>query len=257
MLTECPGSTVRGRKMKAKGLTKTQLQYLAIIAMVVDHTAWGFFEFTSPIGFIMHIFGRLTIPIMTFFIAEGFAHTHDIKKYVLRMAIFALIAVIPFYLFFSEEYGYRQNIIFDELLALLSLCAMKKGNIKKPVRILLVIGLMAVSAIVGGWVLMPIIYVLTFSYNETFKEKAKWFCIFTCLLVATVAIMIITNRMFHYMQYEWSMLQSVYLAGFMLGLIPLSMYNGQKGEPIFGRYFFYIFYPAHFMVLWVIKLLVG
>jgi hypothetical protein len=243
--------------MREKGLNKVQLQYLAILAMVVDHVAWGFLEFKSPVGFAMHIFGRLTIPIMTFFIAEGFAHTRDIKKYVLRMVIFALIAIIPFYLFFSEEYGYRQNIIFDELLALLSLCAMKKGNMPKPVRILIVIGLMAVSMAVGGWVLMPIIYVLVFSYNEKFKDKAKWFCFLTCILVASVATLIITNRMFHYMQYDWSMLQSVYLAGFMLGLIPLSMYNGQKGEPIFGRYFFYIFYPAHFIVLWLIKLLVG
>ena len=85
--------------MLKNGLSKAQLQYLAIIAMVADHAAWGFLDFENPIAFCIHIFGRLTLPIMCFFIAEGFAHTHDVRKYILRMAIFALISVVPFYLF--------------------------------------------------------------------------------------------------------------------------------------------------------------
>ena len=91
--------------IREKGLTRAQLKYLAITAMVVDHTAWGFVEFMSPLGQIMHLFGRLTLPIMCFFVAEGYRHTSNLKKYILRMAVFALITIIPFYLFFNEEYG--------------------------------------------------------------------------------------------------------------------------------------------------------
>ena len=71
-----------GGKMRKKGFSRTQLQYLAIVAMVVDHTAWGFVEFYSPLGQLMHLFGRLTLPIMCFFIAEGFRHTSDLKRYI-------------------------------------------------------------------------------------------------------------------------------------------------------------------------------
>ena len=242
--------------MSERGLTKAQLQYIAIIAMVVDHTAWGFVEFMTPLGITMHLIGRLTLPIMCFFIAEGFTHTHDIKRYVLRMAVFAAIAIIPFYLFFNEEYGYRQNIIFDELLALLALCAMNKGNMKKPVRILLVALLLLISAAIGGWVIMPIVYALVFYNHKDFGGKAKWFCFFTVLLFVTLAGLILINRRFRFADYDWSITQWIYLLGFMLALIPLSRYNGQKGTTRTGRYFFYVFYPAHFMVLWGIKMLI-
>lgn len=232
------------------GINKAQLQYLAILAMVIDHTAWGFVDFMTPLGITMHLFGRLTMPTMCFFIAEGFLHTSNLKKYIARMAIFAAISVVPFYLFFHEEYGYRQNIIFDLLLALLALTALEKGNLKKPVRILLVCGLFLISAAVGGWVIMPIIYTLVFHYNKTFAKQAKWFCFFTVVLFVSLASLILLNRQFHFSAYDWSITQWIYLLGFMLALIPLSFYNGEKGNPRTGRYFFYIFYPAHFLVLW-------
>ena len=240
-----------------KELTKARLQYIAIIAMVIDHTAWGFVEFMTPLGIVMHLIGRLTLPIMCFFIAEGFTHTHDIKRYVMRMAVFAAIAVIPFYLFFHEEYGYRQNIIFDELLALLALCAMNCGTIKKWMRLGLVALIFLISAAIGGWVIMPIVYTLVFYYNKKFSDKAKWFCVFTVLLFVVLSGMILLNRQFHFSDYDWSITQWIYLLGFMLALIPLSAYNGKKGTTHTGRYFFYIFYPAHFLVLWGIKQLMG
>ena len=62
-----------------KGLDRTQLKFIAICGMVCDHAAWGFVEFMTPLGQIMHIIGRLTLPIMCFFIAEGFRHTSNIK----------------------------------------------------------------------------------------------------------------------------------------------------------------------------------
>ncbi len=226
--------------------------------MVADHAAWVFLDFQTPIGFAVHVFGRLTLPIMCFFIAEGFAHTHNIKRYILRMAVFAAISIIPFYLFFSWEYGYRQNIIFDELLALLALCAMKLGNIKKVVRIILVVLLFAVSLLLSGWPVMPIIYAFVFTYNKEFKNKAKWFCVFTLILSATVAAVVTASRVNPSLGITWSYGQAVYLSGFMLALIPLSRYNGQKGVTHTGRYFFYVFYPLHFLVLWGLqKLILG
>ena len=243
--------------MREKGLNKVQLQYIAIIAMVIDHTAWGFVEFMTPLGYMMHLVGRLTLPIMCFFIAEGFSHTANIRKYVLRMVLFAAVAVIPFYLFFHEEYGYRQNIIFDELLALLALCAIEEKRVPKPVRILMVAGLMCVSALIGGWVIMPIVYALVFHIENSFAQKAKKFCLFTVILYVVLFVAITLNGTYHLFTYDWNVIQMLYLLGFMLALIPLSFYNGQRGEARFGRYFFYLFYPAHFMVLWGIKCLLA
>ena len=138
-----------------KGLNRTQLKTIAICAMVCDHVAWGFVEFWSPLGQIMHIIGRLTIPIMCFFIAEGFRHTSSVRGYIKRMAMFAVVAMIPFYLFFHELYEYRQNIIFDLLLGLLLLAVLENKSFKIWQKVLMSAGLFGVSITVGGWIIMP------------------------------------------------------------------------------------------------------
>ncbi|MCR4762138.1 MAG: diguanylate cyclase [Lachnospiraceae bacterium] len=234
---------------KHRGLDRTQLKLLAILAMVVDHTAWGFVEFMSPLGQIMHLFGRLTLPIMCFFIAEGFRHTSNIRHYVSRMATFALLAVCPFYLFFHEEYLWRQNIIFDLLLALLTLCVTEHKAFPKPLRITLVCLLIAVSLAIGGWVVMPILYVLIFYYSRDFKTTAVRFIAATCLLECILLPTIWLNQQYHFSSLDWTIPERLYLFGFIFSLIPLYFYNGEKGRNIGGRYFFYIFYPAHFLIL--------
>ncbi len=237
-------------------LDRTQLKYLAIIAMVVDHTAWGFVDFMSPLGQVMHIFGRLTLPIMCFFIAEGYRHTSDLKKYIMRMMTFAVVSIIPFYLFFHEEYYFRQNIIFDLTLALLALSVMEHRKWSAPVRHALVALLILVSLAIGGWVVLPIAYVLIFYYGKTFREKARNFIIATLVLEVVLIILIVLNQTYHFSVYEWTIRERLYLIGFILALIPLYMYNGEPGKSRFGRYFFFLFYPLHFMVLFGIKYLI-
>ena len=58
------------------------LKLIAIIAMTLDHLTWLIFPGYSiePLAIILHIIGRITCPIMCYFIAEGFHHTKDIKK---------------------------------------------------------------------------------------------------------------------------------------------------------------------------------
>lgn len=245
--------------MNEKGLSRRDLKILAIIAMVVDHTAWGFVDFMSPLGQIMHIFGRLTIPIMCFFIAEGYRHTSDLKNYISRMASFAIISILPFYVFFHEEYDFRQNIIFDLLLALLALYIVDHKTLPKGTKVIGIALLICISMVIGGWVVMPIVYVLVFYYGKDFKAKAKGFVITTIIMEVTLIITIILNQQYHFSKYNWTVPERLYLLGFILALIPLYFYNGQLGEKktVFSQYFFYAFYPAHFLVLTAIKYLIG
>ena len=63
--------------------------------MTLDHTAWLFVDGLNPlIGGIMHLFGRLTAPIMAFCIAEGYEHTRDVKKYTAHLLILGIINLI-------------------------------------------------------------------------------------------------------------------------------------------------------------------
>ena len=239
--------------MKKLSLNRTQLKIIAIISMVIDHTAWGFVDFYSPLGQFLHVCGRLTIPIMCFFIAEGFRKTSDLKRYIYRMATFAAVAIIPFYIFFHEEYDYRQNIIFDLLLGLLVLTVLESKKLKKPAKVILAILLFIISATVGGWIITPILFILAFYYGKTFGQKVKWFIIADLITVIFLVTAIILNGYLHFSKYDWVWWDKFYLLGFMLALPLLYCYNGKKGSNFGGRYFFYLFYPMHFLVLAAIK----
>ena len=157
-----------------KGLNRTQLKFIAICAMVCDHVAWGFVEFMSPLGQVMHIIGRLTMSTMCFFIAEGFRHTSSVKGYIKRMALFSVVAMLPFYLFFHEVYDYRQIIIFDLLLGVLLLAVLENKRFKLWQKVLLGVTLFGISIGIGGWVIMPMLYILVFYYVKGFKKQAAW-----------------------------------------------------------------------------------
>ena len=76
-----------------KTLDANKLKLIAIIAMTLDHIAWllfpGYSDGALPV--VMHIIGRLTCPIMCYFIAEGYYHTRNIRKYTFRLFLFAVI----------------------------------------------------------------------------------------------------------------------------------------------------------------------
>ena len=240
-----------------KGLNATQLKLIAILAMVCDHTAWGFVEMFSVQGQVMHTIGRLTIPIMCFFVAEGYRHTSDLRKYIWRMVVFATITVVPFYLFFGEEYGYRQNIIFDLLLALLTLTIIDSKNLNRVSKILLAgIGIL-ISAFIGGWPILPILFVLVFYYGKDFRTKAILSGGCVLLTEASIIIIILLNNRYHFSHYDWVWYQWIYFLGFILALPLLYLYNGEKGTYPGGKLFFYQFYPGHFIILYSIRQLMN
>lgn len=90
---------------KYKILNSNELKLVAIIAMTVDHIAWAMFDGypTAPLPIFMHIIGRLTCPIMCYFIAEGYHYTKNINKYTFRLFAFAFISHFA-YIFASNAF---------------------------------------------------------------------------------------------------------------------------------------------------------
>ena len=80
--------------IKKTGLNSNEIKLIAIIAMTIDHVTWLLFPGCQKIWWVMllHGIGRLTAPIMWFFIAEGFHFTRNIKKYIARLFVFAVIS---------------------------------------------------------------------------------------------------------------------------------------------------------------------
>ena len=89
-----------------KGLNSNQLKLIAIIAMTVDHLTWVIWPGyqTGWPQLALHCVGRITAPIMWFFIAEGYHYTHSFKKYALRLLLFAVISHFA-YIFASNDFA--------------------------------------------------------------------------------------------------------------------------------------------------------
>ena len=97
---------------KNKLLNSNQLKLIAIVAMTVDHIAWAVFPGypLDAVPVIMHIIGRLTCPIMCYFIAEGYHYTKNINKYTSRLFIFAVISHFA-YIFASNDFVDAKSFI--------------------------------------------------------------------------------------------------------------------------------------------------
>ena len=239
-----------GEARYKKGLSAYLIKLIAILAMTLDHIAWGGIEFYSFGGQALHIIGRLTIPIMSFFIVEGYFHTKNLKNYALRLLMFGVVSAVPFYMFFGEMYSYRQNILIDLLIALAAIAVVDNFRYSKPVKIFALFLLVAISVAIGGWPILPMAYALIFYFNRgNFKKICIWFIGVTILLVVSVTAFSIANNAFSLTNVHWDWYEKLYLLGFVLALPFIKAYNGEKGGGQFASAFFYFYYPIHLLIL--------
>lgn len=241
--------------IKRTGINADFIKYIAITAMVIDHIALCFVDPKSILGLIMHIIGRITAPVMAYFLVEGFYHTRNLNKYILRLAIFNLISWIPFSfmtsghllpIFLNEEGHWCitawQSVMYTLLMALLALKAVHSEKLDIASKIFCVLGL-CIIALAGDWSFLPICWALIMDrYRNDFKKLGIVFSVFS-ITMTSLSLLISENGVWDCYQF-----------GVILALIPLYFYNGSKGSHNkFNKWFFYVFYPLHMLVLAVFK----
>ncbi|MBS6398047.1 MAG: conjugal transfer protein TraX [Clostridiales bacterium] len=232
--------------MKTRGVSGSVLKWIAIIAMAIDHfgagilenfvlNAWG----GSPLGdhylpwwdqilsvdMIFRSIGRPAFPVFCFLLTEGFVHTRNVKKYAVRMGIFALVSEIPFDLalwgrLFDLEH---QNVYFTLLIGLLAVWFIREYGRTVPVVALGLLGGSFLAELVRtdygafGVILIVVLYLL--------RDRRGVQCAAGALCCA------------------WEMPAP-------LGFLPVFFYNGERGRQ--PKWFFYWFYPAHLLLYYII-----
>ena len=102
--------------MKKAALNSNQLKLIAIAAMTLDHLVWTICPGYSRVWWVLlaHIIGRLTAPIMWYFIAAGYHYTHDVKKYAGRLFLLALISHFAYNFCFGISFIPFWNSVFNQ-----------------------------------------------------------------------------------------------------------------------------------------------
>ena len=211
--------------MKEKIVTSFVLKIIAVITMTMDHYSK---IADGPEWF--SLVGRISFPLFAFLIGEGFRYTKDRKKYFYRIFLYALVLQIPDLLSIEK---YDGNIFFTLSFGILSLLILNNTKLNKFIKIILVM-IIVVSAEMltldyGSYGVMIIIIFYLFRKNN----------IMTAFSFTAVNILWIS-----FFQMSATQLYSI----FVLPLIFL--YNGEEGKKM--KLFFYLYYPLHLIVLYLL-----
>ena len=230
--------------MKKKGLSGTALKSLAIIAMTVDHIALVFFSAGTAPYYVMRLFGRLAAPIMTFMLVEGFLHTRSRKKYFRRLMLFAAISQPIYFLFMfgrppvnALEYLTHWNIMFTLAVALLVLMLFDYTKLPEVPSLILLGTLISLSHF-GDWSYVIPAWAIIF---RCCKSDFRKMCLFYAATSVALQTLVFIRQFESFAEFSFQY-------GMLFALIPISMYNGQRGNvwnENLNRWFFYLYYPAH------------
>ena len=241
---------------KHRDISSFGLHILAMGLMLCDHL-WAT---VVPGNDWLTCLGRLAFPVFAFMTVEGYFHTRDLKKYVRRLLMAAVISEIPFNLMVGSclFYPIHQNVLWTFLLGIGMIRWIEKGksstlwrralNVAGAVCVGFLVGTVTMVDYMGAGVLM----VLTFYF---FRGR-KWWC-FALQLLALYWLNTEVLSGFSY-QLEWfgREIWVVRQSFAVLALIPIWLYRGRQGHHSKAfRYLCYGFYPAHMLILAILKML--
>lgn len=231
------------------------IKRIAVITMLIDHIGAAFFYvFTSRydgmqafagadvIYNVLRIIGRTAFPLFCFLLAEGFLHTRSVRKYIARLFFFAIVSEVPFDLAFYDSVWSTgmQNVFFTLLLGVLAMSALRQSEKVQEQKnpsgqwymalgwFFALLCCLAAQLLRTDYAAVGVVLILIF---YAFREQRVLSC-----LAGYVAMC-------------FGALESWCFPAFLL----IPKYNGERGKG--SKYFFYVFYPAHLLVLAGIRII--
>lgn len=241
-----------------ESLNANQIKLIAILAMTLDHVAWLCFPGypRDALALILHAIGRITCPIMCFFLAEGYHYTRDVGKYTRRLFLFAAISHFA-YLFASAEfvdwrsflpfyYGslLNQTSVMWPLAWGLVMLRLVNSSTLHPKAIPPLVLLICLITFPSDWSCIASLCILAFGTNRgKFKTQMLWMVFYVALYAAVY---------FFAIDKVYGLLQMAVV----LSIPILRMYNGQRSRhaPVNSmmKWMFYLYYPLHLLILgWI------
>jgi len=232
-------------------LVANHLKAIAISLMFVDHFAVVFLPPESLLRAGLRFLGRIVAPLICFLIAEGYFHTSDKRKYVLRLLVFALVSHFPFVA--AMGYGIFQatSVMWALAMGLLALAALKSGRLHVALKPVAVLACCA-AAYTANWNFVAVLWIAAFGlFRGSLARQIAAFCV-----VGAVCHLLPAFLRF---ALHPGGVPPFYQVGIFLAIPLLAAYNGRLGKKSRAKaMFFYVFYPAHLLLLFVLaKVLAG
>ena len=226
-------------------LPQEVLKLIACITMLIDHFGHAIVPYLRvpymvELYYTCRIIGRIAFPLYCFLLVEGMHHTRNPYKYILRLAIGILLAELPFDLLFEGgwSWAYQSVMVTLTLGALMLLCMQKVPN--KWVKAVLVIPFAILAELLmtdyGGW---GIVLIAVFALFDRFPLQF-------------VGVLLVSYLMPSAGITVFGVYLSCELAA-IFAMLPIGLYSGTKlthSKAI--QWGFYLFYPVHLLILWLI-----
>lgn len=252
------------------------LKWVALITMLIDHMAAVFEMGPTSIEwllslpssalmaeYIMRLIGRTAFPIFAFVLVEGFVYTHNRRKHLISLCVFALLAEYPFDMAFfkGDEMGGCNVIVtmafgFAMLMVLEAIWKCQGSPVRREEAWGGAEGDLVLPSSPLGWLQMCVklllcaavvaaVCVVTTAINSDYS----WLGVLTILLfyllrrwrfLACIAVYLLLGA---FISYEWYAIGGIFL---------ILCYNGKKGRQ--PKWLFYVFYPMHILILYWIRL---
>lgn len=211
-------------------IDRSVLKWIAVLTMVIDHV--GAILFPDQIW--MRVIGRVAFPIYAYCLAEGFRYTSDYRRYLGRLALFAILSEIPFDLaFYGVPFSFaHQNVFFTLTLGLILLWVLERCR----EQLLLCAGAFAVLCFLAQALHMD--YgagglLMVFAFYLAQQGTSPWI---------GWGIFVFINLFGYAGGVQWAAI---------LALLPIGLYSGRAGKK--KQRFFYWIYPLHLLLLWIIE----
>ena len=232
------------------GISQEVLKLIACITMLIDHLGativllWNA-PWMPNLYYICRSVGRIAFPIYCFLLVEGMRRTHNPVQYILRLGVGVLLAELPFDFLFEGGFtwAYQSVMVTLTLGAVMLLCMQKLEN--KWLKLLVVIPFALLADLTQC------------DYGSGGVAMIAAFALFDRLILQSAALFLV----------NWQLLPSAAVLVFglaipiqliaLLALIPIGLYSGRKlthSKAI--QWGFYLFYPVHLLILWMILMFI-
>ena len=231
-------------------MSRDSIKMLAMLTMLLNHIANALLPAGAPLTNLFLCIGYFTAVTMCYFLVEGYGYTHSKRRYAGRLLGFAVLAQLPYQLAFPENgmAGFVQfNMLFTLLLCFLILLVQDK--VSDPILRGAAIVLLICASLFCDWALLAPVFTLLFSWAGASRPRKKLAFVIAALLYGGMA---------------WlgsGLLADALGCGLPIlvsGFFILYLYNGQRAGHgrTFYKWFFYAFYPAHLLMLGLLRLAV-